>query len=126
MSLPESSEYRFERLHLLTRREAAVLLWMAEGKTAWETAQILDISEGTVRAHLAHVLEKLNAANKSHAVARAFSSGLIARKIVAAVLVAGSMLQPQPSNAARAPRPPVMRAGARLGRLLSAGRNCGF
>lgn len=117
MPLPESPEFRVTKTAPLTAREAEVLLWTAEGKTAWETGRILGITEGTTRAHLAHALGKLRAANKAHAVARAFSCGLISRKIVAAALVVGSFISPPPSQAARLPRPPLMRAGMRLGRL---------
>jgi len=61
----------------LTTREQECLLWSAEGKTAWETGQILNISERTVTFHLQNVCHKLNVTNRQQAVARAISLGLI-------------------------------------------------
>ncbi|MGH8658046.1 MAG: LuxR family transcriptional regulator [Gammaproteobacteria bacterium] len=61
----------------LTRREKECLLWAAEGKTAWETSQILDVAERTVNFHLQNATAKLNVSNRAHAVARAISQHLI-------------------------------------------------
>lgn len=61
----------------LTARERECLTWAAEGKTAWETAQILRISERTVIFHLQNAAEKLQVANRPQAVARAVSQQLI-------------------------------------------------
>ena len=61
----------------LTGRETECLKWTAEGKTTWEIAAILGISERTVIFHLQNVSEKLNASNRSHAVARAISRQII-------------------------------------------------
>jgi DNA-binding CsgD family transcriptional regulator len=61
----------------LTDREKECLLWAAEGKTSWETAQILHISERTVIFHLQNATRKLKAANRQNAIARAVVMGLI-------------------------------------------------
>lgn len=61
----------------LTERERECLTWAAEGKTAWETSQILSISERTVIFHLQNAAEKLQVANRPQAVARAVSQQLI-------------------------------------------------
>lgn len=66
----------------LTERERDCLLWTAEGKTSWETAKILRISERTVKFHLQNACEKLNACNRTHAIARAVSTGLIRPNII--------------------------------------------
>lgn len=66
---------------LLTRREVECLLWAAEGKTSWETSQILKISERTVTFHLQNAGSKLNVNNRQHAVARAVSLGLLNTEI---------------------------------------------
>ncbi len=58
---------------LLTERERECLICAACGQTEKETARKLCISESTVRTHLAGARAKLNAKNKSHAVAMAFS-----------------------------------------------------
>jgi DNA-binding CsgD family transcriptional regulator len=61
----------------LTDREKECLLWAAEGKTSHETADIIRISESTVRFHLNNAARKLDVYSKSHAVAKAICSGLI-------------------------------------------------
>lgn len=61
----------------LTARERECLLWAAEGKTSWETAQILGIAERTVTFHLGNVVQKLNVSSRQQAIARAVSQGLI-------------------------------------------------
>ncbi len=61
----------------LTQRERECLLWATEGKTAWETSQILNISERTVTFHLQNVQGKLGVNNRQQAVARAVSLGII-------------------------------------------------
>jgi DNA-binding CsgD family transcriptional regulator len=65
----------------LTEREKQCLLWAAEGKTAWETAHILNISERTVIFHLQNAAKKLHVVNRQHAVARAVAMGLITPQI---------------------------------------------
>lgn len=61
----------------LTDRERDVLAWAARGKTASETADILAISNDTVQTHIKHCVQKLNAGNKTHAVAKAVHLGLV-------------------------------------------------
>ncbi len=65
----------------LTEREKQCLLWCAEGKTSWETARILGISERTVLYHIQNVTEKLNVSSRAQAVARAVSLGLISPQL---------------------------------------------
>jgi len=43
----------------LSERERDCLRWAAEGKTSWETARILDISEHTVNFHVKNACRKL-------------------------------------------------------------------
>lgn len=49
----------------LTPREFDCIRWVAEGKTAWETAQILQISENTVIWHIENAKRKLGVRTKS-------------------------------------------------------------
>ena len=63
-------------LSLLTRRETEILGWIARGKTTREIAVILVVSPHTVRKHIEHILEKLDAPTRSAAVARAFPPAL--------------------------------------------------
>ncbi len=65
----------------LTDRERECLLWSAEGKTSWEIAQILGVSERTVIFHLQNASNKLCVTNRQQAVARAISAGLIAPQL---------------------------------------------
>jgi LuxR family quorum sensing-dependent transcriptional regulator len=55
----------------LSDMEAEVLRWAARGKTAWETGQILGISERNVRWHLEEAQRKLMTNNKTATVAAA-------------------------------------------------------
>lgn len=61
----------------LTPREKECLLWTADGKTAWETSVILNISERTVNYHLGNSANKLNVSNRQHAIAKAVLLGII-------------------------------------------------
>jgi DNA-binding CsgD family transcriptional regulator len=53
----------------LSPREREVLKWAAEGKTAWETAQLLGVSESAVRLYAGNAMQKLRAKTKTQAVA---------------------------------------------------------
>lgn len=55
----------------LTSREIEVLRWTADGKTASEVGEIMNISERTVNFHVNNSLEKLGAANKTAGVIKA-------------------------------------------------------
>lgn len=61
----------------LTAREREVMAWAARGKTAADTAQILGISTETVVAFIKQAVQKLNASNKTHGVAKSLALGLI-------------------------------------------------
>ena len=68
----------------LTRREGECLGWCAEGKSYWETAVILGISERTVSFHMEAVRGKLNAGSNAHAVAIAVRAELLEAAAMAA------------------------------------------
>ncbi|MBI3897886.1 MAG: LuxR family transcriptional regulator [Gammaproteobacteria bacterium] len=61
----------------LTLRESEVLKWASNGKTCWEIAKILNISERTVKFHFGNAFVKLNVVNRSQAVAKALYLGLM-------------------------------------------------
>jgi len=61
----------------LTLRERETLIWAAAGKSAADTGDILGITERTVTAHIVSACQKLGAANKTQAVARAIHHRLI-------------------------------------------------
>ena len=50
---------------------------MKAGKTNWEISVILNISERTVKFHVQNIERKLNAVNKTHAVAIALDQNLL-------------------------------------------------
>jgi DNA-binding CsgD family transcriptional regulator len=54
----------------VTRREREILSWVERGKTNAEIAQILWISQATVRKHLENTYEKLGVRTRTAAVAR--------------------------------------------------------
>jgi len=61
----------------ITDRERDCLTWTARGKSAWEIAKILDVSEHTVNFHLKSGMRKLGAVNRMQAVVTAMRLGLI-------------------------------------------------
>ncbi len=61
----------------LSERELDVLRLIAQGATNQEVAEQLVITVGTVKSHINHILGKLDAHNRTEAVAHARSLGLI-------------------------------------------------
>jgi len=61
----------------LSLREVEVLQSVAAGLRNKEIAYQLGISEATVNAHVKHILEKLNASDRTHAVTTALRRGII-------------------------------------------------
>lgn len=61
----------------LTPRELETLRWTMEGKTAWEVANVLGISERTAVLHANNAMHKLGCVNKHQAVLKALKLGLI-------------------------------------------------
>lgn len=61
----------------VTAREKEIMLWLAEGKTKFETAIILGITEDTVNTHTTNARLKLDAVNSIQLVAKALRSKII-------------------------------------------------
>jgi DNA-binding NarL/FixJ family response regulator len=61
-----------------TARELEVLQLVADGLVNREIGQRLYLSEETVKSHVRHLLAKLQARSRAHAVAVGFRRGLIA------------------------------------------------
>ncbi|AZM60892.1 MULTISPECIES: helix-turn-helix transcriptional regulator [unclassified Streptomyces] len=61
----------------LTRREREVMLLLSQGRSNAEIAERLTVSSATIRSHVHHVLQKLNARTRAQAIAIAYESGLI-------------------------------------------------
>lgn len=64
----------------LSKREMEVLVCLSSGQTTNQIAEDLFISENTVKTHVRHILEKLNASNRAEAVSKAIQFGLIGGK----------------------------------------------
>lgn len=62
---------------VLSAREKEVVRWLKEGKSSWDISVILGISERTVRFHINNIMQKLDAVNRTHAVAIALEQGLV-------------------------------------------------
>jgi transcriptional regulator EpsA len=60
----------------LSDRQREILYWMNEGKTNWEIAKILSLSELNVKYHIDQIFLKLEVRSRAHAVAKARDLGL--------------------------------------------------
>ena len=61
----------------LTPSEIEVAKWSALGKSYWEQSRIMSISERTVKFHMGNICTKLNATNKTQAVAKCMALGFV-------------------------------------------------
>jgi DNA-binding NarL/FixJ family response regulator len=61
----------------LSAREMEVLRCLAQGMTTTQISSELFISDNTVKTHVRHIMEKLEAANRAEAVSKAIQMGLI-------------------------------------------------
>lgn len=66
---------------LLSQRELQVLELVAQGSTNREAANLLFISEATVKTHLLHIYAKLGVNDRAAAVATAFSRGYMTPRV---------------------------------------------
>jgi DNA-binding NarL/FixJ family response regulator len=62
---------------LLTPRQLEVLSLLADGADTAEISERLHVSPTTARSHVATILRKLKARNRTQAVARAVAMGVI-------------------------------------------------
>lgn len=72
-----SAEQRGSSRASLTDREMDVLQFVVRGATNPEIAEELYISVNTVKVHVRHILEKLDAENRTQAAAYAVQAGLV-------------------------------------------------
>ncbi len=66
-----------DRAGLLTARELRTLALVAEGRSNEAIARMLNISLGTVKTHIHHLLEKLSARSRVEAIVRSKELGLL-------------------------------------------------
>lgn len=64
----------------LSEREMDVLQCLAQGMTTVQVGETLFISENTVKTHVRHILEKLQASNRAEAVSKAIQMGIIGQE----------------------------------------------
>jgi DNA-binding CsgD family transcriptional regulator len=73
----EATFDEFDDSRLLTRRQRDVLLWIRDGKTNTDIAEIMNLSAKTVEFHVSNILDRLGASNRITAVVIALQRGLI-------------------------------------------------
>lgn len=73
-SRPSAPDPRLDRL---TEREAAVLREIARGRSNLEIGDVLYVSEGTVKTHVASILRKLGLRDRTQAAVAAYELGLV-------------------------------------------------
>lgn len=85
----------------ITEKQLACLHWAALGKTSWETATILGVSERTVNFHIESACRNLRVSGRQAAITLLFIAGLLPatsqpqpRKVPAIRLIADT---PDPS-----------------------------
>ncbi len=66
--------------HGLSSREMEVLQFLALGRTTAQISGELFISDNTVKTHVRHIMEKLDASNRAEAVSKALQMGLIGQE----------------------------------------------
>ena len=75
--LPQKASPTGGLIEPLTQRELEVLGLIASGRTNQEIANQLIVAPGTVKAHAASIYRKLDASNRTEAVARARQLGIV-------------------------------------------------
>lgn len=65
----------------LSGREKECLFWVSEGKTSWEIAQILGITERTVNFHLNNAIRKSGCKNRYQTVAKSIITGELSHAV---------------------------------------------
>jgi LuxR family transcriptional regulator, quorum-sensing system regulator CviR len=73
---PKNSQAVAPCVRELTLREMTILNWVKNGKTNWEIAKIIGVTERTIRFHVESIFSKLDVTSRSHAVATAIEHGL--------------------------------------------------
>lgn len=74
--MPTNTNTTTNHLPLLSLRERECLHWVAMGKTTAEISMILGLSHHTVNFHLRNACRKLDAPNRSAAIAKAFHASI--------------------------------------------------
>ena len=75
--LPPAGVSPDDRLKQLTEREREVLVEVARGRSNAEVAEALTVSAATVKAHVGHILAKLELRDRVQIVVYAYETGLL-------------------------------------------------
>ena len=67
----------------LSERQREILHWLNEGKTNWEIAKILGLTELNVKYHIDQIFQKLEVRSRAHAVAKGRELALLSEQRVA-------------------------------------------
>jgi DNA-binding NarL/FixJ family response regulator len=68
---------RAEQVESLTPREVEVLRLLSQGQTNPQIAQNLQVSRGTVKIHVQHIISKLGVSDRTQAAVRAIEAGIL-------------------------------------------------
>ena len=74
---PDEAPAVHRDLSALTPRELEVLTLMGRGLSNTELAETLTLSEATVKTHVSHLLDKLDARDRAQLVIAAYETGLV-------------------------------------------------
>src|SRR5215207_6278180 len=66
-----------EQIESLTPREIEVLTLLSRGQTNPQIAQNLEVSRGTVKIHVQHIISKLGVSDRTQAAVRAIEAGIL-------------------------------------------------
>jgi DNA-binding NarL/FixJ family response regulator len=66
-----------EEMESLTPREIEVLRLLSQGQTNPQIAQNLEVSRGTVKIHVQHIISKLGVSDRTQAAVRAIEAGIL-------------------------------------------------
>jgi len=66
-----------EQIESLTPREIEVLTLLSQGQTNPQIAQNLEVSRGTVKIHVQHIISKLGVSDRTQAAVRAIEAGIL-------------------------------------------------
>lgn len=76
-NLEKPEQVKEEPAVTLSNSELEILKWLKQGKSSWAISRILEMNMRTVNYHVYNIIGKLDAMNRTHAVAIALQMGLI-------------------------------------------------
>lgn len=89
----------------LSNDELTVLVGLADGRNASDIANAVGIQRDQLRFIETRITQKLHANNKTHAITRAFLLGVLAPRVLSALLCVLACIQPVDDDFTRVRRP---------------------